>query len=132
MIVVCMRNSSLEMAIDHVMEQRSEKIKLERERAVEEGEKGLTLCGSPAPFVPLLVPSAVTDLPPCSECLPVPFPCWTNLTLGSHLHHRPHTSYTWGKTKKQQGELETLFRAVLTCLSSHSLWGYVTEVADLQ
>lgn len=32
------------------------------ERAVEEEEKGLPLCGSPAPFAPLLILDAVTDL----------------------------------------------------------------------
>lgn len=48
--------------------------------------------------------------PPCSECLPVPLPCWPNLTLAPHLHRRPLTSYTRGKPKKQQGELETLFQ----------------------
>jgi len=87
--------------------------KAKGERAVEEEEKGLLLCRSPAPFAPLLILDAVTHLSPCSEGLPVPLPCWSNLTSAPCLHHRLCTSYTWGKTKKQQRELETIFRAVL-------------------
>lgn len=82
------------------------------ERAIEE-EKGLSVRGFSASFAPVLVLDAVTH-----QYFPVPLPYWSNLTSCPHPHCRLYTTYRWGGTKEQQGELETLLRAVLTTLKA--------------